>query len=77
MTVEADDREAAVAQFKDMMDEAGIKAHMDEKHPGDPVMAVADCHAMIDRDVKEVAGLFHRRRVLYKNHPLRWFLYFR
>ncbi len=56
MTVEADDREAAVAQFKDMMDEAGIKAHMDEKHPGDPVMAVADCHAMIDREVKEVTA---------------------
>ena len=51
MTVEADDRDAAVAKFKAMMDEAGIAAHMAEKHPGDPVMSVADCHAMIEKDV--------------------------
>ena len=56
MTVDADDRDAAVAQFKGMMDEAGIAAHMAEKHPGDPVIPVADCHAMIERDVKEVAA---------------------
>jgi len=51
--VEAENREGAVAQLKDMMNEAAIKAHMDEKHPGQPVMSVPDCHAMIERDVKE------------------------
>ena len=54
MTVEAADRNAAVAQFKGMMDEAGIAAHMKEKHPGEPVIPVAACHAMIERDVVAV-----------------------
>ena len=51
MTVEATDRSDAVAQFKAMMNESAIKAHMGEKHPGDPVMSVADCHAMIEKQV--------------------------
>ncbi len=51
MTVEAETREEAVTKFKGMMDEAGIAAHMQEKHPGQPVMSVAECHAMIDKDV--------------------------
>ena len=51
MTVDAENREGAVAQFKAMMDERGIASHMKEKHPGQPVMSVADCHAMIERDV--------------------------
>lgn len=54
MTVGANSREEAVAQFKAMMDENAIKAHMAEKHPGEPVMSVADCHAMIERDVAAV-----------------------
>lgn len=56
MTVEAENREGAVAQFKAMMDENAIQAHMTEKHPGQPVMSVADCHAMIEKDVKEVTN---------------------
>ncbi len=51
MTVDAADRAGAVAQFKTMMDEKGIAAHMTEKHPGQPVISVADCHAMIDQQV--------------------------
>ena len=51
MTVEALDRNDAVGQFKKMMDESTINAHMAEKHPGDPVMSVAECHAMIEKDV--------------------------
>lgn len=51
MTVEAADRNEAVSKFKDMMGEAAIAAHMSEKHPGQPVMSVADCHAMIEKDV--------------------------
>jgi len=53
MTVDAENRDAAVAQFKGMMDEAGINKHMSEKHPGQPVISVADCHTMIERDVVE------------------------
>ena len=52
MTVEAENRDAAVTQFKAMMTESSIKAHMEEKHPGDPVMSVADCHAMIEKQVQ-------------------------
>ena len=51
MTVDAENREGAVAQFKAMMDEKGIAAHMAEKHPGEPLISVADCHAMIDSQV--------------------------
>ena len=51
MTVEAESREEAVRQFKSMMDEVGIKAHMTEKHPGEPVISVAECHAMIEKQV--------------------------
>ncbi len=51
MTVEAADRAGAVAMLKGMMDENGIKAHMTEKHPGQPVISVADCHQMIDQQV--------------------------
>lgn len=51
MTVDAADRDGAVAQFKVMMDESGIAAHMKEKHPGELVIPVSACHAMIERDV--------------------------
>ena len=51
MTVDAADRDEAVSKFKTMMDEAGIAAHMQEKHPGDPLMSVSDCHAMIEKEV--------------------------
>ena len=47
--------DVAVAKFKGMMDEAAIQAHMAEKHPGQPVMSVADCHAMIEKDVMPAA----------------------
>ena len=51
MTVDASDRNDAVAQFKAMMSQEAINAHMAEKHPGDPVMSMADCHAMIEQQV--------------------------
>ena len=51
MTVDASNRNDAVMQFKNMMNESAIKAHMAEKHPGDPVMSVAECHAMIEQQV--------------------------
>ena len=51
MTVEAGDRGGAVAQFKAMMDEKGIADHMKANHPGEPLISVADCHAMIEKQV--------------------------
>lgn len=51
MTMDAATRDGAVAKFKGMMDEAGIKAHMSEKHPGQPLISVADCHRMIEQQV--------------------------
>ncbi len=54
MTVDAVDRNDAVAQLKAMMTESSIAAHMAEKHPGQPVMSVAECHAMIEKDVVPV-----------------------
>ena len=55
MTMDAADRAAAVAKFKGMMTADAIAAHMAEKHPGQPVMSVADCHAMIEKEVREKA----------------------
>ena len=54
MDVEAGSREEAVSKLKGMMDEKAIKAHMSEKHPGEPLISVADCHAQIERDLKPV-----------------------
>jgi uncharacterized short protein YbdD (DUF466 family) len=54
LTVDAESREQAVAQLKAMMDEQGIKAHMDAKHPGKPYMSVAECHRQIDEQVVAV-----------------------
>lgn len=51
MTVDAENREGAVAQFKGMMDEKGIADHMNAKYPGQPLVSVADCHAMIEKQV--------------------------
>lgn len=54
MTVEAENREGAISQFKTMMDEKGIASHMQAKHPGEPLISVADCHAMIEKQVVAV-----------------------
>ena len=54
MTMDAENRDEAVSKFKAMMDEKAIAMHMAEKHPGSPVMSVADCHAQIEKDVKAV-----------------------
>jgi hypothetical protein len=51
VTVDAPNREAAVSQFKGMMDEAGIAHHFAEKHPGQPVPPASDVHAMLEQAV--------------------------
>lgn len=49
MTVEAENREEAVEKLKGMMSEEALKAHFDEKHPGQSVPAKADSDAMIEQ----------------------------
>ena len=55
MDMEADTRDEAVQKFKDMMTQDVIDAHMKEKHPDMPGMSMADCHAMIEKEVTQVA----------------------
>lgn len=55
MTMEAETRDEAVQKLKDMMTAEAISAHMAEKHAGQPEMSVEDCHAMIEKEVQEVA----------------------
>lgn len=52
MTMDAKDRNEAVAKFKAMMTPDAISAHMADKHPGQPVMETAQVHAMIEQGVK-------------------------
>jgi len=51
MTIEAGDRDEAVSKFKAMMNEEAIADHMGKHHPGEPLISVADCHAMIEQQV--------------------------
>lgn len=51
MSFDAETREEAITQVKNMMTQEAINQHMQEKHPGDPLMSVADCHAMIEKDL--------------------------
>ena len=51
-SVDADNRDEAVMKMKSMTDEAAVKAHMDEKHPGEPLMTVAQVHAEIEKELK-------------------------
>lgn len=55
MTMEAETREEAVTKMKEKMTAEAIAAHMAEKHPGQPVMSVEDCHAMIEKDLQAAA----------------------
>ncbi len=52
MSIESSSREAAVAQFKAMMDEKGIEQHFAEHHkPGEQRPTVEQTHAMVDQMV--------------------------
>ena len=51
MDVEGATREEAAGKLKAMMTEEAIAAHMKEHHPGEPVIPVAVCHAMIDKEL--------------------------
>ena len=52
MTVDAPDREAAVGQFKGMMDASGIEQHFQAKHAaGEQRPTVEQAHGMIEQTV--------------------------
>ena len=53
MTLDAANRNEAAGKMKVMMNEEGIKKHMAEKHTGEPLISVSDCHAMIDQKLVE------------------------
>lgn len=55
-SVDAENRDEAVAKLQEMMDEATIKDHMESMHPGEPAMSKADVDAMIAKDVVEAAA---------------------
>lgn len=49
--MEAANREEAVGKYKTLMTEDMIAKHMAEKHPGQPLISVAQAHMMIDQGV--------------------------
>ncbi|MBI4099241.1 hypothetical protein HY442_01775 [Candidatus Parcubacteria bacterium] len=49
MSVEAENREEAVAKLKAMMTDEAVAAHMADKHPGDPALPTSQVHAMIEQ----------------------------
>jgi hypothetical protein len=52
-TVDADDREGAVMKLKGMMNEGAIKAHYEDKHPGEEVPTVTEVEEMIEGGTEE------------------------
>lgn len=54
MSVEAGSREEAVEKLQGTMTEEAIKAHMDEKHAGQPIPSVMEMHADIAQKLTEV-----------------------
>lgn len=53
MTMDAANRDEAVAKFKAMMTEEMAAKHFADKHPGQTAPPIAQIHAMIDQQVKE------------------------
>lgn len=51
MSIEANNRDEAVTQYKAMMSEHSIAEHFAEKHQGQPVPPVSVVHAMIEHQV--------------------------
>ncbi len=54
MTVDAGNHGEAVSKFKAMMTEGAIKAHMAEKHPGQPAPTVEQNNALLEQMIKLV-----------------------
>ncbi len=52
MKTDASTKEEAVRKIKAMMSPGAIAQHMAERHPGQPVLPVAQVHAMIEQGVR-------------------------
>ncbi len=55
METEASSLDEAVTKFQGMMTEEAIKAHMDEKHPGQPVPTKEQANEMIKQTTQAAA----------------------
>lgn len=54
MTVQANSHDQASQKLKNMMNASTIAAHIRDRHPGEPIMSVDECHRMIDEQVVAV-----------------------
>jgi hypothetical protein len=52
MKIEGATRDEAVLKLKAMMNDSMLSTHMKEKHPGEPMIPVAQVHAMIEQNVR-------------------------
>jgi hypothetical protein len=55
VTVEAADRDEAIQKVKEIMTEEAIKEHIASEHPGQPVPTPEQAHAMIEKNLTQVA----------------------
>lgn len=56
MTVDAANKEEAIAKLKAMMTQEAVNKHMLEKHSGQPVPSLDQVHMMIEQKTQEVAA---------------------
>lgn len=52
MTVEAENRDEAMAKMKEMWTQEVIDKHMAEKHPGEPALTLAQAHTQIEQKLQ-------------------------
>lgn len=52
MTIEAENKEQAVAKLADIMNEDSIARHMELNHPGEPIPSTEQTHAMIEQNLR-------------------------
>ncbi len=45
--VDAENRDEAVEKIQSMLNEDAVRAHMEEKHPGQPVPSVGQIHQLV------------------------------
>ncbi len=55
VSVDASSHEEALTKVKGIMNEDAIKQHMQDKHPGQPLMTIEQAHAMVDQNLHPVS----------------------
>jgi hypothetical protein len=55
VSVDASSHEEALTKVKEIMNEDAIKKHLEEKHPGQPLMTIEQAHAMVDKNLHMVS----------------------